>query len=292
MSEMLLQSPDLWMTEKHLDTTALGFRIKNILFSQKSAFQHVCVVDTEALGLMLVNDGMIMLSERDEFIYHEMITAVPLFSHKNPKSVLIIGGGDGGTAREVFRHKGIEKCVMVEIDEMVVDACKKFIPSVACELENPKLDLRIEDGVKYVADTKDTFDVVLIDSTDPVGPAAPLFSEAFYQNLSLKLNPGGIVVSQAESPFYDAEIQKGLLKIKHSVFKNLHVFNFTNMTYPGGYWSFSFASQDTTPFENFSDQKVEQSEIDFKYYNKEIHKAAFALPSFMKEKLKDYLSDC
>ena len=162
------------------------------------------------MGKMLLNDGLVMLTERDEFVYHDMIVHVPLFVHPNPKSVLIIGGGDGGTAREVLRHRGVERVVMVEIDQMVVDACIDHIPQTACELDNERLELIIDDGVAFVANTEEKFDVILVDSTDPIGPAQPLFGPEFYQNIHRVLNEDGIVVSQGESPWYHAEMQAKL----------------------------------------------------------------------------------
>lgn len=209
---------NLWVTEFHKDA-GMTFKVEKTLFAGESRFQKVDIVRTVTHGAILLNDGRMMLSEKDEFIYHEMIAHVPLFVHPLPKRVLVIGGGDGGTVREVLRHKSIERVVMVEIDELVVNACRKHIPSVSCALDDPRLELRIEDGVRYVSDTKETFDVVLIDSTDPVGPAEPLFNKAFYKNVASLLGSGGIMVSQSESPFYDYEIQKSMLMNQRPFFK-------------------------------------------------------------------------
>ena len=160
----------LWVEEKTNEYYGMKFKVKDVLFQGKSEFQSVDVVETVGHGRMLLNDGLVMTTERDEFIYHEMITHVPLLTHANPKNVLVIGGGDGGTSREVLRHETVEKCTMVEIDKMVVDACKEFLPITSKVFDNPKLDLKIEDGIKYVKDTKEKFDVVIIDSTDPMMP--------------------------------------------------------------------------------------------------------------------------
>ncbi|MEE3078240.1 MAG: spermidine synthase, partial [Bdellovibrionota bacterium] len=165
-----------WIYERNEEGFSLGFKVKERLFCGKSDFQKVEIVDTYSHGKVLLNDDLVMLSERDEFAYHDMITHLPLFTHGNPKNVLVIGGGDGGTAREVLRHESVERCVMVEIDKMVVDACIEHIPVTSKDLTNhPKLELLIEDGVKYVKETKERFDVIIIDSTDPIGPATPLF---------------------------------------------------------------------------------------------------------------------
>lgn len=276
---------DLWVREIHREIVGLSFKAEQTLFSGQSDFQKIDVVKTAGHGNMLLNDGCIMLSERDEFVYHEMIAHVPIFTHPNPRKVLIIGGGDGGTAREVLRHTEMEKAVMVEIDEMVVRACKAHIPSVSCALEDDRLDLLIEDGVKYVACTDERFDIVLVDSTDPIGPAAPLFNEAFYQNVSRILAPDGILVTQAESPFYDNDLQKPMLLNQRPFFEKLHVYLFNTLTYPGGLWSFGFASKGVCPVSDFDPARVEKSGFETRYYNPDIHRAAFALPNFIRKDL-------
>lgn len=280
---------NFWVTEIHKKTTATSFKIKKTIFTGKSKFQQVDVIKTEDHGLMLLNDGIIMLCERDEFAYHEMIAHVPLFVHPNPQNVLIIGGGDGGTSREVLRHNTIKRVVMVEIDRMVIDACKKHMPSLSCALQDPRLDLIIDDGVRYVADTDETFDLVIVDSTDPIGPAEPLFNETFYKNTSKILSPGGILITQAESPFYDLDIQKVMLKNQRPFFEKLHMYLFSNLTYPGGLWSFGFASNKLCPIKNFDPERVKNSPISFKYYNHKIHSAAFSLPTFITDNLENIL---
>lgn len=280
---------NLWIEEKYKDFLGMNYKVEKVLFSGKSEFQSVDVVETKGHGKMLLNDGLVMVTERDEFIYHDMIAHVPLFVHPNPKNILIIGGGDGGTAREVLRHPGIEKCTMVEIDKMVVDACREFIPQTSKELNNPKLSLIIGDGLEFVNNTKEKFDIILVDSTDPIGPAQPLFGEDFYQDIFNCLKEDGIVVSQGESGFYEAEMQKKLMSILNDLFPISLLYNFSNLTYPGGLWSFTFASKGLHPLKDFKEERVEKSELSFDYYNKEIHKACFSLPNFMKKNLKDCL---
>ncbi len=275
----------LWITEPH-QNTALSFKVEQTLFSGKSKFQRVDVVRTTDLGNMLLNDGLIMLSERDEFIYHEMIAHVPLFVHPDPRRVLIIGGGDGGTAREVLKHPGMERVVMVEIDEMVVDACRAHLPAVSGSLDDPRLELRIEDGVKFMAESEEQFDVILVDSTDPVGPATPLFNKEFYENTARRLTDDGILITQAESPFYDQAVQRPMLTNQRPFFERLHVYLFSNLTYPGGLWSFGFASKGLCPVRNVNDSRIASSGIRFRYYNPAIHRAAFALPTFVADHLK------
>jgi len=285
---------EVWIEEKVEDFYGMRFRVEKTLFSGKSEFQAVDIVETRHHGRMLFNDGLVMLSEKDEFIYHDMITHPALFVHPNPKRVLVIGGGDGGTAREVLRHQGVEKVVMVEIDKMVVDACKEFIPQTACELDNPRLELIIGDGVDYVAKCaqgKEKFDVILVDSTDPIGPATPLFGKEFYENIFQSLNDDGIVVSQGESPFYHSDVQSSMLKLLNGIFPILRLLKFTNMCYPGSFWSFTFASKKYHPLRDFNEDDVLQSKLKFNYYNEEIHRACFAQPEFVRREFKHLFKD-
>tara|TARA_B100000925_G_scaffold290088_1_gene274471 strand:+ start:11839 stop:12693 length:855 start_codon:yes stop_codon:yes gene_type:complete len=280
----------LWIEEKH-ENFSLGFKVNKVLFSGKSDFQTVDVVETEQLGNMLLNDGLIMCTEKDEFVYHDMIAHVPLFVHPTPKKVLVIGGGDGGTAREVLRHPNVEKCVMVEIDKMVVDASIAHLPITSCVFDNPKLELHIDDGLKFVKETKEKFDVVLVDSTDPIGPAQPLFGEEFYQDIYNCLNDDGIVVSQGESPFYEVPMQKKLMGIINKIFPISTIYNFSNLTYPGGLWSFTFGSKKHHPINDFKSERVSSFDGEFKYYNQRIHPGAFAIPSFMAKELEGLIKD-
>ena len=282
---------NLYVQEKMEDKYSMMYKVNKVLFSGKSEFQTVDIVETELLGKMLLNDGLVMVTERDEFVYHDMISHVPLFTHPNPKSVLVIGGGDGGTAREVLRHKTVERCVMVEIDEMVVNACKEHIPQTSSALGDSRLELIIGDGIKFVEETKEKFDVILVDSTDPIGPAEPLFNISFYHSISKCLSEDGIVVSQGESPFYYVDMQKKLLGIKKEVFPVSTIYNFSNLTYPGGLWSFTVGSKKYHPLDDFNPKRVVDSGLKFEYYNEGIHRASFAIPTFMRENLKEFMQD-
>jgi spermidine synthase len=204
--------------------------------------------------------------------------------------VLVIGGGDGGTVREVLRHPSVEKCSLVEIDELVVNACREHIPQTAACLSDPRVEVLITDGVEFVRKTKRKFDIIIVDSTDPIGAAAPLFGQEFYKNVTSALTLGGIVVSQAASPFYEKETQLSMLEIQQSLFKNVHMFNFSNLSYPGGLWSFSYASQTCCPIEGLDSKRVNDLALEFYYYNESVHKAAFCLPSFMSRGLEAHLS--
>ncbi len=273
---MIDQKSD-WFEETH-ENIALRFRLKKRLMSEQSDFQKVEVVETQEHGMLLAHDGMIMVTERDEFIYHDMITHVPLFTHPNPKNVLVIGGGDGGTVREVLKHPSVEKVTMVEIDGMVVEACKKFIPLTAGQLSNPKVTLLIQDGVDFMKNSKEIFDVIIVDSSEPIGPATPLFNVDFYKDVAARLADNGVVVSQGESPYYDMKMQKVLVQILAQVFPKVHIYNYCNMSYPSGLWSFTYASKGLCPFKDFNPERVKQK---FQYYSKEIHWGSFMLPQFM-----------
>ncbi len=266
---------------------SVRYDIENVLYSKKSQFQKVEVVETKGHGRMLLNDDLVMISERDEFVYHDMIVHPALFTHPNPRRVLIIGGGDGGTAREVLRHSSVEKCDMVEIDELVIEACREFLPvtAVAMSTPKPRFSLFIDDGVKFVRETKNTYDVVIVDSTDPIGPATPLFGRDFYRDVFARLAEDGLVVSQGESPYYNAKMQASMVQILGELFPIVRYLNFTNLTYPGGLWSFSFASKRWHPIRDFSADRVRGSNLKFRYYTPDIQSAAFSLPAFQLENI-------
>jgi len=281
--------PDLWVREIHKDVAGLSFKVEKTLFSGQSRYQHIDIVQTAGHGRMLLNDGIVMLAERDEFIYHEMIAHVPLFVHPAPEQILVIGGGDGGTVREVLRHPGVQRVVMVEIDELVVNACRDHIPSVSCAMDDPRMELLIADGVGFIAETDERFDVIIIDSTDPVGPAQPLFDKDFYKNAAARLAPDGILIAQAESPFYDLDLQLPMLRNLRPFFPKLHLYLFTCLTYPGGLWSFAFASNGLCPIADFDPEKVRRCGFSPRYYNPAVHRSAFALPTFAADNLAEVL---
>jgi spermidine synthase len=280
-----------WADELEQQTLQLRYKVRERLFSGRSEYQRVDVVETAGFGRMLFNDGLAMVSERDEFVYHEMIGHVPLFVHPDPRRVLVIGGGDGGTVREVIRHRSVEHCRLVEIDALVVEACRKELPWTASALDDPRVAVTIGDGVRFVATTDERYDLVLVDSTDPVGPARALFGEEFYANVRRVLRDGGLVVSQAESPFFDIEQQRSLLGILGGRFERVHIYNYANITYPGGLWSFSYAAAgDLCPLRSFDPARVARSGLAFRYYDAAVHRAAFALPVFQAEALRGVLT--
>ena len=282
-------SVENWSTERTEDFMEVRYRNDKTLFTGKSEFQKVEVVQTRWHGKMLLNDDLVMLTEKDEFVYHDMISHVPLFTHPNPKTVLVIGGGDGGSAREALRHEGVEQVVMVEIDKMVVDACLEHIPQTSEVLKgHPKLELIIGDGVKYVNETKMKFDVIIVDSTDPIGPAQPLFGADFYRDVFNCLSDDGIVVSQGESPWYNVPIQKSMMEVLSNQFPFVRMYQFGNLTYPGGAWCFTFASKGLSPIKDFDKSRVAKSGLKFQYYTPELHTACFALPQFLLDNVEKF----
>jgi len=280
---------DLWIEERMSDYLTIRYHLDKTLFSGKSTFQQVDVVETAGFGRMLLIDKCVMITERDEFVYHDMISHVPLYVHPEPRRVLVIGGGDGGTLREVLRHTTVEKCTVVEIDRSVIDVCKQYIPQTSKSFSNPRTDLHIANGATFVATTQEIFDVVISDSTYPSGPATSLFGKQFFSHVHRILTENGIFVAQAESPFYDPEVQKLILQRLNDSFERVHMYNYSNLTYPGGIYSLAYASKNLCPIKDLDSARVEQEGLKFEYYNPDLHRAAFVLPSFQKRNLSGLL---
>ena len=278
------------LTNQYTEMTDYGYgitmNIKQSLYKGKSEFQEIEVLETEGLGRLLLLDNLVMTTEKDEFFYHEMISHIPMNSHKCPKDVLVIGGGDGGTIREVLKHDTVEHVVLCEIDGLVVDVCKKYFPTIACELDNPKVEMQIRDGIEYIKTQKNKFDIILIDSTDPMGPGTGLFTEEFYTNVKEALKLGGIMVAQSESPFADKKEIKAMYTLLRKVFPIVKPYVGPVLTYPAGYWSWAFCSKDVKPFDYIDERRVSIIENQAKLYNRDIHKSVFALPNFVKELVK------
>lgn len=281
---------NLWAEEFIGDYASQRYKVLETIHVSETKFQKLSLVKTAGHGKVLFLDGLVMCSERDEFVYHDMIAHVPMFMHPDPKRVLVIGGGDGGTAREALRHKGVERCVMVEIDGDVVDVCREHFKQTSCSFDDPRLELLIEDGVKFMAETKETFDVIMVDSTDPIGPATPLFGEAFYNNVNRVLADNGVVVAQGETPFYEAEAQRLILQNLSKSFDNLYMYNYNNLCYPGGLWSFVMATKGLCPLGDFDPNRLEASGLTFDYYSADVHRAAFMLPQFQLNNVGDVLT--
>ncbi|MCH2022687.1 MAG: polyamine aminopropyltransferase [Saprospiraceae bacterium] len=288
---------DVWFTDKD-ENIALSLRhTGKILYNKQSDYQKVRVFESYAFGKTLAIDDMVMVTEKDEFIYHEMIVHIPVFIHGNPKRVLVIGGGDGGTIRELFRHSSIEKVVMVEIDEYVVEASKLHLPQLSCEFDNPNLELHIMDGVQYMKDCDDEeFDLIVIDGSDPEGPAEGLFSYSFYKDAYRVLKPGGILNLQSEGPLFNTNAFLGLNKCMHDIFgKNSIACYLTYIsTYPTGMWSFITAQKNKdlkyTDFD-LPAAAIFSQKNNLQYYTPEMHFAAYALPPFVRQLIKEHLEN-
>lgn len=264
----------------------IAIKVKEVLFSDQSPFQKVEIIDTDsALGKILTLDDLMMTTEGDEYFYHEMISHIPMMNHKCPKTVLVIGGGDGGTVREVLKHDTVEKVILCEIDGMVIDVCKKYLPTIAGKLDNPRVEVLVEDAIEYIKDKENEFDVVLIDSTDPMGPGEGLFTEEFYTNVRKSLKKGGIVAAQSESPVVNKEEIKKMYSLLKKVFPITSTFTSPIPTYPGGYWAWAFCSEEVEPLSYIDEKRCEEVTKSCKVYNKEYHQARFALPNFLKNLL-------
>jgi spermidine synthase len=267
---------DLWFTEEQTDGTRFSLRVARTLHQKKTPYQNLLVVDTMEYGRALILDGAIQLTERDEFCYSEMMAHVPLCSHPDPKRVLIVGGGDGAILREVLRHPSVELCTLIDIDREVIEASKKYLPSVSCALENPRADVRCMDALAYLETTSDRFDVAIVDSTDPVEFAAGLFQAPFYTHVKRILNPHGVLTELTESPFADTELMCQAIGEMRKVFPIVRMYWGVVPTYPSGMWTYGAASLAPDP-------ALPLREIQgTRYYTGEIHKAAFALPPFLK----------
>lgn len=271
---------DLWIKEMQVENSAMTYKVKETLHIEKTKYQEIAIVDTYEFGRMLLLDGIVQTTIRDEFIYHEMITHIPLFTHGNPKKVLVIGGGDGGTVREILKHSSVEKAVLCEIDKRVVELSKKYLPEISCKLEDPSAEIFIGDGIRYVKEHKNEFDVIIVDSTDPIGAAEGLFSSDFYKSLYECLTPEGIFVAQTESPFLMCEAVKRVFNDIKSIFPITRLYLAGVPTYPGVDWGFTMGSK------KFDPEKTDISNIpdfDSKYYHSELHKACFVLPKYAKD---------
>ncbi len=231
-------------------------------------------------------DGAIQTTIADEFVYHEMLVHVPLCSHPSPKDVLIIGGGDGGCAREVLRHKQLESVTQVEIDQRVVEVSRHFLPELASSFDNPKLKVRFEDGIEYVRQKEACYDAILIDAPDPVGMAAGLFSQGFYRSIYRALRPDGIFAAQTESPFFNDDLISRVFRDVHSIFPIARLYLANIPTYPSGLWSFTLGSKKYDPDHGAAAAVADISAMDLRYYNTEMHRSAFVLPTFVKALLE------
>ncbi len=276
---------ELWFNEIHGEHHGITVRIEKTLFSGESPYQRVDVFETVPFGRMLTLDGVVMATEMDEFIYHEMLVHVPLFTHPQPQDILIIGGGDGGSVREARKHSSLKHIHLVEIDEMVLQASREHLPTLSRDLDASTVEITIQDGIEFVNGKGASYDVILIDSSDPYGPGVGLFATSFYQDVFNLLRDDGILVVQSESAMAQLDLVKSIYQKLGAIFPIAHVYLATVPTYPLALWSFTLASKRWDPLRDFSQERARGSGIQTRYYNPEIHQSAFVLPNFVREGL-------
>lgn len=279
---------ELWFSEPHTPDVKLSIRVDRQLYSGQSEFQQIDVFESQEFGRFLVLDGYVMLTEKDEFIYHEMIVHVPMAVHPNVKKVLLIGAGDGGAVRELVRYPEIEQIDLVEIDEEVIKVSMDYLPKVSCELRNERVKIHLEDGLKFVRSKENEYDLIIVDSTDPFGPGEGLFTKEFYGNCYKALKEDGIMVNQHESPFYEADATACMRAHKRIVesFPISRVYQAHIPTYPSGHWLFGFASKKYHPVHDMDEERWLARELETKYYTPKLHEGAFCLPAYVEKLLR------
>lgn len=274
---------ELWFTEKQTPVFGITAKIRETLVTEQTDFQDLAMLDTEEFGRMLVLDGMVMTTIKDEFVYHEMVAHPALFTHPNPKHVLVVGGGDGGVIREVIKHPAVEKAVLVEIDGKVIEYSKRYLPEIAGELDNPRVEVLVNDGYMHIIESKNKYDVIMVDSTEPVGPAAPLFERGFYQGIYEALKEDGMFVAQTDNPWFKADLIRQVHQDVREIFPIVRVYGANIPTYPSGLWTFTMGSKTYDPLEV---DVTRIPDIDTKYYTPRLHQAAFVLPKFVEDLIK------
>lgn len=279
---------ELWYTEQHTDNVRFSIKIEKQVCSFMSEFQRIDIFDSIEFGRFLTLDGLMMLTEKDEFIYHDMIVHVPMATNLNIENVLVIGAGDGGSIRELTKYDTIKNIDMAEIDKQVVDVCKKYLNKTACKLDDKRVNIYYEDGLRFVRRKVNEYDLIIVDSTDPFGPGEGLFTKEFYGNCYNALKEDGILVNQHESAYYSsyAEVMKRAHKPLKFFFPICGVYQAHIPTYPSGHWLFGFASKKYDPLK-FDADRWNGLGIKTKYYNTDIHKGSFAIPTYIKELLEE-----
>jgi spermidine synthase len=272
-----------WFTQEDFGAVRMGLRTEAKLHDETSAYQRIEIYETTFFGRVLTIDGVVMLTERDEFVYHEMISHLPLCTMPEPRDVLIIGGGDCGALREVLRHPGIERAVQCEIDERVTRVCEDYFPWVAETAADPRAELIFADGVRYIKDHERSFDLIVIDSTDPTEGTIELFLREFYETAARALKPGGVLAAQAETPFWAPSMVREIYRQLRGAFRHATGYLSWIPTYSSGCWNLAYASNDREWNDCFARDRAEQVARTCRYYNPEVHAAAFALPNFARE---------
>lgn len=270
---------DLWFVEHQVPGLTIGLQLRESLRRERTPYQDLLVVDSLVYGRTLILDGAIQTTEKDEFTYHEMIAHVPLFTHPHPRRVLIVGGGDGGALREVLRHEEVREAVLAEIDERVVAASRDFFPTLSSAMDDPRARIQIGDGVEHVRQSTNQYDVIIVDSTDPVGPAEGLFTPEFYAACHRALTADGVLVVQSESPFVSGDLVRRCYLGVSRAFPRTWVYLAVVPTYPSGLWSFVMGSKGPDAL------SPRPCSLKTRYYTTAVHRAAFVLPPFVEELL-------
>ncbi|MGN0584928.1 MAG: polyamine aminopropyltransferase [Ruminococcus sp.] len=281
---------DIWYTENHTDHVRMSIRIDKQLASVQSDFQRIDIFESNEFGRVMTLDGLLMLTEKDEYVYHEMITHIPMATNPDIKKVLVIGAGDGGTVRELCRYDTIEHIDMVEIDYKVVEIAREYLPFTACSLDDPRVHIHYQDGLRFVRRVPEgMYDLIIVDSTDPFGVGEGLFTKEFYGNCYKALSAEGILVNQHESTFYES--YRNSMKRAHSRIKSLFpvalVYQAHIPTYPSGHWLFGFASKKFDPRTDLQAMRWNRLGLKTKYYNTILHQGCFAIPNNVRDALRE-----
>ena len=280
---------ELWFSEFHAPDVKHSIRVSRHLYSKKSDYQQIDIFETPEFGRVLALDGSVMLTERDEFIYDEMITHVPMAVHPDIKDVLVIGAGDGGVVKELARYKSVRRIDLVEMDSMVIEACRAFLPENACRLDDSRVHIYYDNALRFIRRCKEEYDLIIVDSTDPCGPSESYFTREFYGMCYNALRSDGIMVNQQGSPFYkhDAEEMQRSHKRIVSTFPISRVYQAHIPTYAAGYWLFGFASKKYHPIDDFDGKRWKELNMETKYYTTRLHTGAFYLPAFLEKMLME-----
>ena len=280
---------EFWYSEYYSENAKFSIKVDKQLHSEQSDFQRIDFFESDEFGRFFTLDGLMMVTEKDEFIYHDMITHTALAVNPEIKNVLVIGAGDGGTVRELTRYKNIEKIDMVEIDERVVRLCEKYLPVTASQLKDSRVSLYFEDGIKFVKESQEKYDLIIVDSTDPIGPGEGLFTVEFYTDCYNLLSDNGILINQHESPYYDKD-RKELIRTRQKIkkiFEISRVYQAHIPTYPSEHWLFGFASKKYDPVKDIKADEWNKLGLETKYYNTDLHLGAFALPTYVNKLIEE-----
>lgn len=274
---------NMWLTELHQGKSGLTFKINRILESTESEFQRIEIVETEEFGKALVLYGSLMVAEGDTGAYNEMIAHVPLFVHPRPREVLVIGGGDGGCVTNVMLHPDVERCTICEIDKQVIEVSRRHFPRLSRGLSDPRCRMIFKDGKKFIEETEETFDVIILDLSDPIGPAADLFQKTFHQRVHDRLRDDGILLAQSESPLFNARTVTAMYRNLKGIFPIVCMYTCHMPIYPSCLWSFAFCSRKYHPLDDFDPARYEAADLSkCTYYNRDVHFGSFALPRYVK----------